>query len=67
MRIIQQYGRRQITCPKCSSILEVCADDVELDESGHIMGYYCTCPVCKNPIPLEIDVRWIKVVEAKYA
>ena len=68
MKIVQRYGYQKVTCPKCSSVLEICADDIEFDESGHI-GYYYYCPVCKNHVTLrtgDVPKKWIEVVDEKY-
>lgn len=45
--LVNNYSNRtaEVTCPKCSSVLEIDKSDVKSDLDGDV---YIVCPLCKQ-------------------
>lgn len=70
MKVLRKYGTNKITCPHCSSLLEIEVTDVSGDDCGvlhHYNGEDCWvyCGVCKELIPIfskTLPEEWLSKI-----
>ena len=53
--LVDKYSNRtaEVTCPKCSSVLEIDKDDVKYDMDRDA---YVACPLCKKTFHLKGEI-----------
>jgi uncharacterized Zn-finger protein len=53
--LVDNYSNRteEVTCPKCSSVLEIDKGDVNYDVDRDV---YVTCPLCKKNFHLKEEI-----------
>lgn len=71
MKVIKsevKHDVRQVTCPKCKSVLEYDERDVMMDLSEWVrtgndsfVRHYVKCPECNTNIHLEISIKECKL------
>jgi len=54
MKVIRKGYEKEITCPKCGSLLLYVQEDIDLvgDMEGEY-SYYVRCPECNNNIKIK--------------
>ena len=53
--LVDNYSNRkaEVTCPKCSSVLEIDKGDVKYDMDRDV---YVVCPLCKKTFHLKDEI-----------